>query len=178
MIALPILLPLFCGVLALLSWNVPRVQKALALIGAAAQVGAATWLLVTVQRQGIQHLQVGNWPAPFGIVLVVDLFSAIMVIVAAILALVIAVYSQAGIDERRVQYGFYPLFFFLLMGVNGAFITGDLFNLYVWFEVMLMSSFVMIALGGERAQMEGAIKYVVLNLLSSTLFLSAVGLTV
>jgi len=86
------------------------------------------------------------------------------------------VYSQDAIDARRVQYGYYALFFFLLMGVNGAFITGDLFNLYVWFEVMLMSSFVMLALGGERPQIEGAIKYVILNLLASTLFLSAIGL--
>lgn len=176
MIILPILLPMFCGVLALLAWKAPRVQKALALAGAAAQTGAAAWLLVSVQQQGILHLQVGNWKAPFGISLVADLFSAIMVLIAAIVALAIAFYSQVGVDARRVELGFYPLFFFLLMGVNGAFITGDLFNLYVWFEVMLMSSFVMIALGGERSQVEGAIKYVVLNLLSSTLFLSAVGL--
>ena len=177
MIVLPILLPLFCGLLALLAWKLPKVQRSLALAGATVQVGVAIWLLVTVQQQGIQHLMIGNWPAPFGIALVADLFSAMMVMMAAIVALTIAIYSQAGIDERRVRLGFYPLFFFLLMGVNGAFITGDLFNLYVWFEVMLMSSFVMSALGGERSQVEGAIKYVVLNLLSSTLFLSAVGLT-
>ena len=149
MIVLPILLPMFCGVLALLGWNLPRVQKALALVGSVVQVGAAAWLLVTVQQQGIQYLEVGNWQAPFGIVLVADLFSAIMVMMAAIVALAIAIYSQAGVDETRVQFGFYPLFFFLLMGVSGAFITGDLFNLYVWFEVMLMASFVMIALGGS-----------------------------
>ncbi|MCU0485114.1 MAG: Na+/H+ antiporter subunit D [Anaerolineales bacterium] len=177
MIVLPVLVPLLSGLLALLAWNQPRVQRSLGLLGAAAQVGAAIWLLITVQQQGIQHLMVGNWPAPFGIALVADLFSALMVMLAAIVALTIAIYSQAGMDERRVRLGFYPLFFFLLMGVNGAFITGDLFNLYVWFEVMLMSSFVLIALGGERSQVEGAIKYVVLNLLSSTLFLSAVGLT-
>jgi multicomponent Na+:H+ antiporter subunit D len=176
-IALPILLPLFFGLLALLAWNLPRVQRTLALVGAAGQAGVAIWLLVIVQQRGIQLLMVGNWPAPFGIALVADLFSAMMVMMAAIVALTIAIYSQAGMDERRVRLGFYPLFFFLLMGVNGAFITGDLFNLYVWFEVMLMSSFVMIALGGERSQVEGAIKYVVLNLLSSMLFLSAVGLT-
>lgn len=177
MMALPILLPMFCGVLALLTLRAPRLQKALGLAGATGQVGAALWLLWSVQQQGIQHLQVGSWPAPFGIVLAADLLSAIMVALAAVVALAIAAYSQAGIDTRRVEHGFYPLFFFLLMGVNGAFITGDLFNLYVWFEVMLMSSFVLIALGGERPQVEGAIKYVVLNLLSSTLFLSAVGLT-
>lgn len=176
MIALPILLPLLFGALCLMAWQKPRWQKAFSLLGTAAQLGAAIWLLFKVQQNGIQHLQVGNWPAPFGIVLVVDLLSAIMVTVAAAVALVVAAYSQAAIDSPRVQYGYYPLFFFLIMGVNGAFITGDLFNLYVWFEVMLMSSFVMLALGGERPQIEGAIKYVILNLLSSTLFLSALGL--
>jgi len=175
-IALPILLPLLFGALCLMAWQKPRWQKAFSLLGTAAQLGAAIWLLFKVQQNGIQHLQVGNWPAPFGIVLVVDLLSAIMVTVAAAVALVVAAYSQAAIDSPRVQYGYYPLFFFLIMGVNGAFITGDLFNLYVWFEVMLMSSFVMLALGGERPQIEGAIKYVILNLLSSTLFLSALGL--
>lgn len=176
MIVLPILIPLLCGVLALILWQHLRVQRIIALSGAIAQLVAALWLLASVHQAGIQSLQIGNWTAPFGIALVADLFSAIMVLMAAIVALAITVYAQAGIDERRLRFGFTPLFFFLLMGVNGAFITGDLFNLYVWFEVMLMSSFVLIALGGERPQIEGAIKYVVLNLLSSTLFLSAIGL--
>lgn len=176
MIVLPILLPLLFGILNLLGWQSVRLQKGLSLVGAVAQLGVALSLLVMVQQQGIQHLQVGNWPAPFGIVLAIDLFSAIMVTITALVALAVAAYSQAAIDLRRVEHGYYPLFFFLLMGVNGAFITGDLFNLYVWFEVMLMASFVMLALGGERPQIEGAIKYVILNLLSSTLFLSAVGL--
>ncbi len=176
MIALPILLPLAFGVLTLLAWKAPRAQKVLSILGAAAQAGMSVWLLGYVRVAGIQHIAIGNWPAPFGISVVVDLFSAVMVTVAAVVALVVVLYSQAAIDERRVRHGYYPLFFFLLMGVNGAFITGDLFNLYVWFEVMLMASFVMIALGGERPQVEGAIKYVILNLLASTLFLSAVGL--
>lgn len=176
MIALPILFPLLFGILNLLLWKSVRHQKAFSLLGTTVQLIVAFWLLLRVQQTGIQHLQVGNWPAPFGIVLSVDLFSAIMVMITAVVGLVIAAYSQAGMDSRRMEFGFYPLFFFLLMGVNGAFITGDLFNLYVWFEVMLMSSFVLLALGGERPQIEGAIKYVILNLLSSTLFLSAIGL--
>ena len=176
MIALPVLVPLFIGVLNLLAWRSARLQQTISIGGACLQIVAAAWLLISVQQGGIQHLQVGNWPAPFGIILAADLFSAIMVMVAAAVALVVAVYSHAAIDLRRIKYGYYPLFFFLLMGVNGAFLTGDLFNLYVWFEVMLMASFVMLALGGERPQIEGAIKYVILNLLSSTLFLSAVGL--
>lgn len=176
MIVLPIFLPLLFGVLNLIALRSSHLQKRISLAGVVVQLLVAIRLLSVVQQDGIQHLQVGNWQAPFGIVLVVDLFSAIMVAIAALVALVVMVYSQAAIDPPRVKYGFYPLFFLLLMGVNGAFTTGDLFNLYVWFEVMLMASFVMLALGGERPQIEGAIKYVILNLLSSTLFLSAVGL--
>jgi len=78
-------------------------------------------------------------------------------------------------DIRRESHGYYPLYFVLVMGISGAFLTGDMFNLYVWFEVMLIASFVLTALGGERAQMEGALKYVTLNLLSSAIFLAAVG---
>ena len=79
-------------------------------------------------------------------------------------------------DRRREAFGYYPLVHALLLGVCGAFLTGDLFNLYVWFEVMLMASFVLLALGGERAQLHGAIKYVTLNLVSSAVFLAAVGI--
>jgi multicomponent Na+:H+ antiporter subunit D len=88
----------------------------------------------------------------------------------------VAIYSLAGIDLRREAFGYFPLLHILLMGVCGAFLTGDIFNLYVWFEVMLIASFVLLALGGERAQILGAIKYVTLNLMSSALFLAAVGL--
>ena len=86
-----------------------------------------------------------------------------------------AVYSLGSIDEAREAHGYHPLFHVLLMGVSMAFLTGDLFNLYVAFEVMLMASFVLLSLGGERAQLEGAVKYVTLNLLSSAVFLAAVG---
>lgn len=176
MIALPVLIPLLFGVLAILAWQSTRLQRALGLAGSTALLGTAVWLFLHVQQAGIQHLAVGDWPPPFGIVLVVDLFSAVMVLIAAVVAFSVSIYGQAGIDRRRIRYGYYPLYFFLLTGVNGAFITGDIFNLYVCFEVMLTSSFVLIALGSERSQVEGAIKYVILNLLSSTLFLCAIGL--
>jgi len=133
-------------------------------------------LLALVWRDGIQVAQIGNWPAPFGITLVADLFSAIMVVMAGLMGLVVAVYSLGSIDERREAFGYYPLLHTLLMGVSGAFLTGDLFNLYVWFEVMLIASFVLMALGGQRAQLEGALKYVTINLLSSALFLTSIGI--
>jgi multicomponent Na+:H+ antiporter subunit D len=88
----------------------------------------------------------------------------------------VGVYALGSIDRNRESFGYYSFFHFLLMGVSGVFLTGDLFNLYVWFEVMLMASFVLLALGGEKPQLEGAIKYVTLNLISSALFLTALGI--
>lgn len=175
-LVLPILVPLATALAALFSFKSVRAQRWINLGGAAALMGVSIWLLTSVWRNGIQVEQVGGWPAPFGITLVADSFTAIMVTLAGIIGLAGAIYSIVTIDTYRESYGYYPLYHFLLMGVCGAFLTGDLFNLYVWFEVMLIASFVLLALGGERGQMEGAIKYVTLNLVSSALFLAAVGL--
>lgn len=176
LLILPIVMPLVSAALSLVCWRSPRVQRGAGVAGMAALFGAALLLLVAVRRQGIQALQVGSWPAPYGISLVADLFAAIMVLLAATMGLAVAVYSLASIDARRVAFGYFALLHILLAGVCGAFLTGDIFNLYVWFEVMLIASFVLLALGGERAQLEGAIKYVTLNLISSAVFLTAVGI--
>lgn len=176
LLILPILIPMLTAILAVLFRNSRSVQRAISLFGAWALFAAAAGLVIDVWRNGIQAAQMGDWPAPYGITLVADLFSAVMVLLAGIIAAVVAMYSLVSIDAKREEFGYHPLYHFLLMGVCGAFLTGDLFNLYVWFEVMLMSSFVLMALGGERGQMEGAIKYVTLNLVSSAMFLSALGL--
>jgi len=159
----------------LLLWHRRGLQRLLNGVGAAAHLAAAVILLFTVRREGIQAVQIGDWPAPFGITLAADLFSAIMLVLTGIIGLAVAVYSLGNIDIQRESFGYYPLYQVLLMGISGAFLTGDMFNLYVWFEVMLIASFVLMALGGEPAQMEGAFKYVILNLMSSALFLAAVG---
>jgi multicomponent Na+:H+ antiporter subunit D len=176
LILLPVLIPLLTAILTLLLWKFRRIQRIVSLLGSLMLFGIALWMLFDIQKKGIQVAQIGNWPAPYGITLAADLFGAIMVVLAATIGLSTMIYSLVDIDEQRERLGYYPLSHFLIMGVCGAFLTGDLFNLYVWFEVMLMSSFVLMALGGERGQMEGAIKYVTLNLLSSALFLSALGL--
>ena len=99
-----------------------------------------------------------------------------MVVMAGLVGLATMVFSLGGIDEKRESFGYYPLLNILLMGVCGAFLTGDIFNLYVWFEVMLMASFVLLVLGGGKDQLEGAVKYVTLNLMSSALFLTGVAI--
>lgn len=172
----PILIPLLTAVLCMFAWQNLRWQRFLAMLSASLLLAAGIAQLLIVRTRGIQAVQIGSWPAPFGITLVADLFSSIMVVLVGIVAMTVAIYAHFSIDEARQKYGYHPLYQVLLMGVCGAFLTGDVFNLYVWFEVMLMASFVLLALGGERTQVEGAIKYVTLNLISSALFLAAVGL--
>ena len=114
-----------------------------------------TFLRNRVESEGIQVMHSGGWPAPFGITLVADLLAAIMVLLTGVTGLAVAVYSLGSIDERREAHGFHTLYHVLLMGVCGAFLTGDFFNLYVSFEIMLLASFVLLTLGSERGQLEG-----------------------
>ncbi|WP_224242824.1 Na+/H+ antiporter subunit D [Hyalangium gracile] len=171
----PIVIPLTTAALGLVvrqRW----VHQALMLAGAFALLGSTLLLFLRVLGEGTQAVQLGGWPAPFGITLVADLLSALMLLVTGLIGLATFIYSVQSVDSERKAHGFYPLLHALLMGVCGAFLAGDLFNLYVWFEVLLISSFVLLSLGSERPQLEGAVKYVALNLLSSLLFLAAAGL--
>jgi multicomponent Na+:H+ antiporter subunit D len=174
LIALPIAIPLASAII-LLIFRSQRIQRVVNLIGAAVFFAATVLILHTVYTSGIQVLRFGSWPAPFAITFAVDMLSALLVTVTGFVAFNIAIFSLADIGTERVKFGFYPLLNVLLMGVCGAFMTGDLFNLYVWFEVMLMASFVLMALGGERAQIEGAVKYLTLNFVASLMFLIAIG---
>lgn len=175
-LTLPILVPMASGIAALLAYRSPRLQRWIGLFGAFALLICDLAIFSAASKNKILVLQLGGWSAPFGITLVADLLSATMLLLTGIVGFVVAWYSLGAIDEGRVAHGYFALFHFLLMGVSGAFLTGDMFNLYVWFEVMLMSSFVLLALGGERRQMQGAIKYVTLNLISSAMFLAALGI--
>jgi multicomponent Na+:H+ antiporter subunit D len=174
--ALPIVVPLATAGLLVLLGTRPTVQRWIGVVGATLSMGIALWLLGTVWTDGIQVLNVGSWQAPYGIALVADLFSVLMVNVAAFVGLAVAVYSLGDVGAREVRLGFHPLYQILLAGVCGAFLTGDLFNLFVWFEVMLMASFALLALGGDKPQLQGGLKYLTLNFISSGLFLTALGI--
>ena len=175
LLILPVLIPLLSATLGLVVSRWQRAQAAVGVAGSVALLAAAVALLQAVNRHGVLAATMGSWPAPMGITLVADTLAALMVLLAAVTGLAVAVYALSDIDRPRRQAGFYPLLHGLLLGVCCAFITGDAFNLYVCFEIMLMASFVLLALGGERPQMEGALKYVALNLISSAVFLTALG---
>jgi multicomponent Na+:H+ antiporter subunit D len=173
--ALPILIPLLTAGVCLVTGHRARWQRAVAILGAGGLLVAAAALFARAWTDGVLVLYVGGWRAPFGITLVADLLAALMVLVAALMHLAVSIYALAGTDARRQRYGYFAFLNVMMMGVCGAFLTGDLFNLYVWFEVMLIGSFVLLVLGGGRAQLEAGIKYVALSLLSSALFLAGVG---
>lgn len=176
LLVFPVVVPMLTAVLALLAYRSLPVQRTISMAGAALVFAADIALLIQVVRNGIAATRIGDWPAPYGITFVADEFSALMLVLTGLIGFSVALYSLAGIDRESEAFGYHPVYHFLLMGVSGAFLTGDLFNLYVWFEVMLVASFVLMALGGGRRQMQGAIKYVALNLISSILFLAAVGI--
>lgn len=127
-----------------------------------------------VYNNKILTLQAGNWRPPFGISFVADTFSTTMILLASLSSAAVTVFSSVTIKKARMKFGYFPSFHFLLMGLNGAFLTGDIFNLYVWFEVIIISSFVFITLGGKKSQIEGAVKYFTLNFLASMIFLTAI----
>ncbi|NQW19664.1 MAG: Na+/H+ antiporter subunit D [Chloroflexi bacterium] len=172
----PLLGPMLAAIAALLFQRNRSLQKATGLAGPLVILSAGVALLVAVERHGIQVTSLGDWPAPFGIVMVADLFSSIMLVLTGIVSLAAVIFSFTTVRAGRRRFGYYPLVNLMLVGVSGALLTGDVFNLFVWFELMLISSFVLMALGGHQRRLEGAVKYVSINLLSSAFFLMGAGL--
>ncbi|CAM3069908.1 Na+/H+ antiporter subunit D [Vibrio neptunius] len=136
----------------------------------------AALLTHDVIQSGPQAVAFGQWAAPFGIVFVADNLAAALVMVTAIIGVLSVFYAKADLQEKRSYGTFHALIHVLLAGIYGAFLTGDIFNLYVWFEVMLIASFGLMVLDGSKKQVDGAVKYVMLNLISTLVFLLAIGL--
>ena len=179
---LPVAIPLFLGALSLLFQSMApnrrvALQRILAGLGLFANMAVAGFLLFWVLQRGPQACQLGLWPAPFGITVYLDTLTALMLVMVGLLSLLIYPFALETIDPERARLGFFPMLLFLLMGANGAFITGDLFNLYVFYEVLLMASFVLLTLGGTPSQINGGIRYVVLNLMGSMMLLLGAGIT-
>lgn len=175
-IILPVVLPMLTGIVSLLASSRRRTRSAVGTIGLATNLCAAVAIAAGVfvaDRPLV--LQVGDWPAPFGITLVVDAFAAIMLVAAAFVLLATFVYCNEQLQNQASGF-FHPLFHLLGLGVQWSLVTADLFNLFVAFELMLMASYALLALGTTRAQMRQAYKYVLINLLASMLFVTCCGL--
>jgi multicomponent Na+:H+ antiporter subunit D len=176
LLILPIILPMAVGAVAVFIRKNHGQSHMLALAGAALHTIVAGLLLQQVHLSGIFATQIGNWPAPFGITLVADRLSAVMVMLTAVINLAVTAYSRMDIGIELVRRGHYCLLQILVAGICGAFLTGDIFNLYVWFEVMLMASFGLLVIGQSKSQLDGGVKYVTINLLSTLLFITGIGL--
>jgi len=171
----PVLIPfLFAAVLLLFPKKV-KAQRIVTMIGLLFALASSFILLYKVKIDGVQALTLGSWSPPFGITMVSDMLSALLVTSSLIIALFVVWYSFTSIGEEREKAFYYPAILFMLTGVNGAFTTGDIFNMFVFFEVLLMSSYVLIVLGGEKVQLKESIKYIIVNIVSSSLFVITVG---
>lgn len=175
LLTLPVAVPLATLAVCVLLSRYPFAQRVASIAGSFALLAAALALLAEVADGTILATQFGAWAAPFGITFVADMLAAAMVLVTAVMAVAISVYGLADGARERERAFFHPLYHGLLLGVCGSFLTGDIFNLYVWFEVMLISSFGLLVVGGTREQLDAGVKYVTLNLLATTLFLMGVG---
>lgn len=171
----PVLGPLVVALVCLAARRRLGLVRGMSVAGGLVQVVSSVLLLARVAGAGPVSTQVAGWSFPVGISLVADLLSAILVLASAILGASVIVYSLGTVGPGREAYGYHALVHVLLGAVAGAFLTGDLFNLYVWFEVILVSSFVLTVLRGGRQQLEGGLTYVGLSLLGSALFLAAAG---
>lgn len=172
----PIIIHLITAIMLLFFWQKVAAQRIISIVGNVIAFIFCIRLFTATDKYNYLILQIGNWEAPFGIIFVSDTFSSIMVLLTAIVSLAVGIYSTFALNLSRIKYGYFFIFHFLVMGLLGAFLTGDLFNLYVWFEVVIISSFVLLTLGGKKLQMEGSIKYVTMNMLASIIFLTAIGI--
>jgi len=175
-IVLPVIIPLFAATLCLAFWQKTTAQRWIFAIAILCTLGISVNLLYQTIQEEIVVSQLGSLAAPFGISFVADSLSALLSITATLIYLVVFVSTIKTIDSSKKKSGFYPLLLFMLMGTNGAFLTGDIFNLYVWYEIILISSFILIALGNRKIQLEGAVKYALINFVASGLLLMGVGL--
>ncbi|PRI11821.1 Na+/H+ antiporter subunit D [Leucobacter massiliensis] len=180
LVPLVVLIPLVGSALALAVPGYRKLQQGITLVALGAVLALSGALMWIVDQQGVLIMEVGGWAAPFGIALVVDRVSALMLAVSSVVLLGVFVFSigqgLADGDEETPVSIYYPTYLVLGAGVFNAFIAGDLFNLYVGFEILLVASYVLITLGGTAQRIRAGVTYVIVSLVSSVLFLATIGL--
>ncbi|MBK5223574.1 MAG: Na+/H+ antiporter subunit D, partial [Acidimicrobiia bacterium] len=172
LIPLAVVIPLLGAAIDLVFVRSRVAQRIVTVTTVVATVGIAIAILVGVESNGIAAVQIGGWAPPVGVTLVADLMAALFLLVSLLTVLFVLVFAIGqGADERAI---FHPCYLVLTGGVAGSFLAGDLFNLFVCFEMMLIASYVFITLGGTREQVRSGMTYVVINLTASTLFVTGV----
>lgn len=174
LVILPILIPLLAATLLIFMNKNIMLSRVFSVFASLSAIICNVYLVQTIFTNGIQTLYLGGWKAPFGIALVADQFAALLVLTASVVGLVTVLFSFQTIGKEREQLFYYSGVQFLLAGVSGAFLTGDIFNLFVFFELLLMASYMLIVLGGSKPQLRESLKYIVFNIISSALFIVGV----
>jgi multicomponent Na+:H+ antiporter subunit D len=176
LVPMPIVLPLVGASLSILLGRSRGAQRVVAIATLVALVVVSVALLVDVDRNGTLVAEAGGWPGPLGITLVADRFAAVLVMVAEITLLAVSVYAIGEPSTERRHVGFQSAYLVLAAGIGASFLTGDLFNLFVAFEMMLTASYVLLTLGGRSEQVRSGMTYIVISLIASTLFVTALAL--
>lgn len=176
LVVAPVLVPLLAGALLLTLWGRKGLAPRLLVPALVLTVAANLLLLARVLSEGPMTMVMGRWLPPFGIAFTADILGSAFSFAGSLAALAVGVFQRGDAAGIMPRYHPAPFILIFLAGASGAFLTGDMFNLYVWFEVLLIASFGLFALGPERAQIDGTLKYGFLNLVGTTLFLVAVGL--
>lgn len=174
LVILPILIPLLAATLLIFMNKNIMLSRGFSVFASLSAIICNVYLVQTIFTSGIQTLYLGGWKAPFGIALVADQFAALLVLTASVVGLVTVLFSFQTIGKEKERLFYYSGVQFLLAGVSGAFLTGDIFNLFVFFELLLMASYMLIVLGGSKPQLRESLKYIVFNIISSALFIVGV----
>jgi multicomponent Na+:H+ antiporter subunit D len=172
----PVITPLAGAALTVLLRRWPALQRGVMEVTVAAMLLAAALLLARTRSGGAIVMKFGGWDRPFSVTFVADALSAALCTAAGIVALAVAIFARADVRARRRRAGFDPLFLGMLVAVNGAFLTGDLFNLYVWFELMLVTALGLVTLDRRPAQIDGALRYAAMSMMGATFMLLGIGL--
>jgi multicomponent Na+:H+ antiporter subunit D len=176
LVALPVIVPLVGASVGVIAAPHRWIQRAVALIALTSNVVISIALFVEVDDGEMLVMQAGGWKVPLGITLAVDRLSAVMLVVSSLMMLSVLVYAIGqGAEEARFA-AFNPIYLVLAAGVSASFVTGDLFNLFVAFEMMLVASYVLLTLGGRPGQVRSGMSYVVISLVASTFFITALAL--
>ncbi|WP_026297116.1 Na+/H+ antiporter subunit D [Paenibacillus daejeonensis] len=171
---IPLLIPLTTGALLVFFRNQRIWLRVISLISVFLNVAVSLYLAYQVYHKGIFTLNMGGWAPPYGIVFVADMFAMILVVTTTIIGAACLIYAFATVEEEKERHYFYVFYQFLLVGVIGSFMTGDIFNLFVCFEVMLISSYALIVLGGKKRQLRESLKYLLINIVSSAMFVTSI----